>query len=134
MKLVQIITVTTQKLPVVLSPDGIMDAARELASVIQADAVELEDQKTMKEQMKARLSELQARQSRLASVVASGKEYRDVEVEVRFVDAEHVEEVRKDTGEVIVNRPPRDHERQLFLKPSHGVLGTTPVVSPINEQ
>ncbi len=114
---VQVITVTTQKLPITLTPERRMEVAMDLADTVSAIAVETEGQVAMKGQMKAKLSELQARQSRLASVVSTGKEYQDVEVEVRFLDGEHVEEVRKDTGEIVLTRPPRDHERQLFLKP-----------------
>ena len=64
--------------------------------------------------MKARLTELQSRQTQLAIRVSKREEYRDVNVENR-IEADIVQECRLDTGEIINTRPARDDERQLAL-------------------
>ena len=89
-----------------------MTLALEMANSIQAMAVEVEVQKNLKDQMKAKLSELQAQQTRLSKVVASGIDYRLADVEVRWVNKDTITEVRLDTGEILITRGPRESERQ----------------------
>lgn len=110
-----ILNTRTQKLPTALSQDELLVYAMELANTVQAMGAEVEEQKNLKDQMKAKLSELQARQTRISIVVATGKEYRDVEIQLRMEDHGLIQEVRTDTGEVIQTRPPTDQERQLAL-------------------
>ncbi len=118
------IRVETRSLPTHLVGDDLMDRADELATTVQAIAAEEERQKNLKDQMKAAMSELTSRQTRLALAVSRREEYRDVEVEITIsVDGGNVREVRRDDGELIVERPPRERERQMFLKwaEDHGV-------------
>ena len=49
--------------------------------------------------------------------MASGTDYRTVEVETRLLDDGQVQEVRMDTGEIIKTRAPYESERQLSLAP-----------------
>lgn len=112
----QIIKTQSQYLPTTLSQEEVMVLALELANTVQATGAEIELQKNIKDQMKAKLSELQARQTRLSIVVATGKEYRDVEVQSCLTEHGLVQEVRTDTGEVLITRPPNDRERQLGLE------------------
>ena len=108
----EIIKRESRILPTNLTPEERMVLALEMANSIQAMAVELEVQKNLKDQMKAKLSELQAQQTRLSKVVASGIDYRLVDVEARWVDNDTITEVRIDTGEILFNRAPRESERQ----------------------
>ena len=112
---VQILRTTTRRLPVHLTDEQKLIMGHDLAATVQEAASEVEAQKTQKEQMKAKLSELAARAARLSSIIASGTEYLDVEVEVRLGAAE-VQVVRLDTGEVVERRPPSDQERQQRLE------------------
>ena len=102
-------------LPVTLTQDKTLTLSRELANTVQAVGAEVEEQKNVKDQMKAKLSELQARLTRISIVVATGKEYRQVEVEYQITNQGLVQEVRMDTGEILITRPPHDSERQLVL-------------------
>ena len=108
----EIIKRESRILPTNLTPEERMVLALEMANSIQAMAVELEVQKNLKDQMKAKLSELQAQQTRLSKVVASGIDYRLVDVESRWVDNDTITEVRMDTGEIVFSRSPRESERQ----------------------
>ena len=111
----QILKVHTQMLATVLTQEELLAQAMELANTVQAMGAEMELQKNLKDQMKAKLSELQAKQTRLSIVIATGKEYRNVEVELHLVEGGLVQEVRLDTGDIILTRPPHDSERQLVL-------------------
>lgn len=106
---------TTRILPVTLTQEEVMALALELANTVQAMGAEVEEQKNLKDQMKARLSELQAKQTRLSIVVATGKEYRSVEVTLRLV-SDTCQEVRTDTGEVVASRVATAADRQLALE------------------
>ena len=108
----------TRKMPVKLTDVELLEQAGELAHTYQEIADESDNQASLKAQMKARLMELDARQSRLASVVATKTDYRDVEIEVNMSDDGVVQEVRKDTGEIITTRPLREDEKQLHLASS----------------
>lgn len=110
----KVIRVETRTLPTNLTPDELMDRSQELAAVTQEINAEEDSQKNLKDQMKAKMSELHSKQSRLALVVTRRQDLREVEVEVRF-DGTQVNESRKDTGEIIMTRPLRDTERQMIL-------------------
>ena len=110
-----ILLTTTKKLPVKLTDIEVLAKGSELASTIQEVGSEEESQKNLKDQMKAKLSELAARQTRLAIIVATRTEYRDVEVQVEGTEDGQIREVRLDTGEIMLTRPPRDDERQFAL-------------------
>ncbi len=111
-----IIKVSTNRLPCQLDDTEVLSTAKELADAIQETAAEEEAQKNLKDQMKAKLSELVARTTRLAIVVATRQEYRDVEVTTQYQADGQVQEVRGDTGEIILVRPPREDERQTRLE------------------
>lgn len=113
MKLLKTKTVT---LPTELTDLELAAVARELANTVQAIGAETEEQKNLKDQMKAKLSELQARQTRLAIQVSTGQVYREVEISVCITDLGLIEEIRTDNGEVVMTRPPTQEERQLHLE------------------
>ena len=92
-----------------------MVKAKEMAQAIQDASQEEDRQKNIKEQLKAKLSELLAKQTRLSLLVSREEEYRDVEVRSFFNTEGKVEEVRMDTGEIFATRPPREDERQPRL-------------------
>ena len=105
----------SQLLPVMLTQEEILALSRELAHTVQTVGAEAEHQKNLKDSMKAKMSELQARMTRISLVVAAGTEYRQVEVEYRLTAEGLIQEVRLDTGEIQITRPPHDSERQLIL-------------------
>ena len=113
----RVLKLTTQLLATLLNQEELTARALELAKTVQDTGAEVELQKSLKDQMKAKLSELGAKTTRLSQVVSSGHEYRSTEVEVRMADNGQVQEVRLDTGEIIVTRPPYDYERQQPLTP-----------------
>lgn len=106
----------TRNLPVKLREDELLERGHSLASVIQDITSEEARQVDVKAQMKARLSELEARRSQLAIVVSRREEQRDVTCDV-FHDYDRVvvETVRRDTGEVVYSRAMTEDERQLPL-------------------
>jgi hypothetical protein len=92
---------------------------KELAAILGDIYSEEASQKNIKDQMKERLSELDARARRVQNVVNSGDEYRDVAVESRLMGADIVQVIRLDTNEVIETRPAREDELQLPLDPEN---------------
>ena len=71
---------------------------------------------TLKSQMKSSLQALEAKRNRLASVVASSTEYREVTVELLAdFPSNAAVEIRADTGEELTRRLLVDSERQQFL-------------------
>lgn len=105
----------TRMMPVRLTDEELRQKADELAYSVQEIADEGDRQKNIKDQMKARMSELTSKQRRLALVVSRKEEFRDVEIGIELGADNQVKEVRKDTGEVILMRPVRDSERQYSL-------------------
>ena len=114
----KVIRIQSRSLPCKLTDDELKDKSRELATTVQEIASEETRQKNIKDQLKATMSELESRQTRLAGEVARGEIYREVDVEYRIdTKGETVQEVRLDTKAVIVSRQARDEERQLVLMP-----------------
>jgi len=111
-----IIRTETRSLPVKLHEDELRDRGDKLAAVIQDLNAEEDRQVDVKAQMKARLSELDAKKTQLAIVISRREEYRDVPVDV-FADyaKQIVEAVRRDTGEVLTTRRMTEEERQQPL-------------------
>lgn len=103
----------TRKLPVKLNDQEVLEQSMELAHTIQELADEQDSQAGIKAIMKAKLMELDAKQSRIAAVVSTRTDYRDVEVEIAITDDGQAQETRKDTGEIIMTRPLREDEKQL---------------------
>jgi DNA-directed RNA polymerase subunit RPC12/RpoP len=105
-----------RQLRCVLTPDERYAKAEELAKAIQDLEAEERRQTEVKSQLKAEIGAIQALQSRLASIVASGCEYRDVVVQdLHDYVAVTVTTVRTDTGEQINVRTMTDDERQMPL-------------------
>lgn len=105
----------TRSLPCKLTDIELRQRADELALTIQEVNSEEDRQKNLKDQMKAKMSELQSRSTRLALVVSRREEYRDVEVTIEMREDGNMMETRRDTAEVLCIRPPRDFERQPRL-------------------
>lgn len=84
---------TKSRLSCILSAAELKEKGFALASTVQEIGQEEAAQKLQRESMKARLSQLAARKTELANAVASGKEYRDVDVNV-MLDGATVHEVR----------------------------------------
>ncbi len=109
----------TRKLPCKLTEAELRAKGDELAVTVQEIANEDNNQKQIKDQLKLKMSELEAREGSLALIISRREDYRDVEVVVEFLEtgdnAGQVKETRKDTGEVLIIRPPADSERQPQL-------------------
>ena len=108
---------TTQLLPVHLTREEVEAHGKELANFWKKLGYEHELQKHARDQMKARVSELQAQLTHLSLMVSTGVDYRNVQVEATLLDNGQVQEVRLDTGEIINTRPPYESERQMSLTP-----------------
>lgn len=107
----------SRNLPCRLSLEEWNDRAKQLAEAVQNVATEERRQTDVKAGLKARLAELQSKQSVLADVVQRREESRDLVCDqLAYVERGIVEIVRRDTGEVIETRPLQDHERQQALK------------------
>ena len=102
----------TRNLPCKLNDNELRERADELATTVQAVESEESRQDSVKAELKARITELEARQKRLAQVVSRREEYRDVKVRVTLHSGEVVKEIREDTGEIISTRPAKDYEMQ----------------------
>lgn len=105
-----------RSLPCRLSETELLARADELSVVVQETSAEESRQTDVKTQMKARLTELDARKTRLAITIGRKEEFRDVEVELMAdVQAGTVTVIRQDTGESLETRPMSDAERQTTL-------------------
>lgn len=105
-----------RNLPCRLTGDELLIRADELSVVVQETNGEEVRQADVKAQMKARLTELDARKTRLAITIGRKEEYRDVEVElVADIQAQTTTIYRQDTGEAIETRPMSEQEKQAAL-------------------
>jgi hypothetical protein len=102
----------TRNLPCKLTDAELRDKADQLATTVQAIEGEKGRQDSVKAELKATMTELESRQSRLAQVVSRREEYRDVKVIIEWHENDIVQEAREDTGQIIQTRPARDTERQ----------------------
>lgn len=106
----------TRNLPCRLTETELLDRADQLSVVVQETNAEEGRQTDVKAQMKAKLTELDARKTRLAITIGRKEEYRDVEVElVADVQAGTVTIYRMDTSEALETRPMTEQERQAAL-------------------
>lgn len=106
----------TRELSCTLTEDEWNDRAKALAAAVQEIAREEDRHTTLKSQMKSSLQALEAKRNRLASVVASSTEYREVTVElIASFPTNAAIEIRTDTGEEISRRFLVDSERQQAL-------------------
>jgi hypothetical protein len=112
----QLLRTETRDLPCKLTVEELRDKADELATTVQAIESEKARQDSVKAELKATMTELESRQTRLAQVVSRREEYRDVKVIIELHENDIVKEMRDDTGEIIQIRPARDTERQPKMK------------------
>lgn len=112
----KVMKVVTRNLPCRLTEDELRQRGDALAEVVQELHAEEQRQADVKAQMKARVTELEAKQTRFAITISRKEEYRDIECDV-FGDPERgvVELVRRDSGEVVETRPMTEDERQRAL-------------------
>lgn len=106
----------TRNLPCKLTDAELRDKADQLATTVQAIEGEKGRQDSVKAELKATMTELESRQSRLAQVVSRREEYRDVKVIIEWHENDIVQEAREDTGQIIQTRPARDTERQKKME------------------
>ena len=107
---------TTRNLPCQLTNGELLDRADQLSVVVQETNAEEGRQTDAKAQMKARLTELDARKTRLAITIGRKEEYRDIEIElVADLQAGTVTIYRQDTSEALETRPMSEQERQTAL-------------------
>lgn len=105
-----------RSLPVKLTETELRERGDSLAAVIQDLNAEENRQVDMKTQMKARITELDAKQTQLAITISRREEYRDVTCDVwHDYDKLKVETVRRDTGETIHARGMTQEEMQRPL-------------------
>lgn len=99
-----------------LTEEELLKKGQELAATVQDISSEESRQQDIKSQLKAKLAELEARRSNLAITVSRKEEHRDVEVDI-FHDYQRgvVEDVRRDTGEIVSRRVMNPEERQQKL-------------------
>lgn len=105
-----------RSLPCRLTDEELLKKGGELAATVQDISSEESRQQDIKSQLKAKLTELEARRCNLAITVSRKEEHRDVEVDI-YHDYQRavVEDVRRDTGEVVSRRVMQDEERQRGL-------------------
>jgi hypothetical protein len=106
----------TKPMPVALTDDEYMDRAKQLAACCQDIQAEEDRAKDIKEQLKARLSQLTSHRTDLSIAVSRREEMRPIEMVV-LADYEAGEAitVRSDTVRVESRRPLTDAERQSHL-------------------
>lgn len=108
--------IRTNLLPCKLNNTELLEYGNELGSVIQDIAAEEDRQISLKQELKARLTTLEAQRTALATKITRKEELRDVEIQPSLnFTAGVYREVRLDTSEVIKERPLTDDERQEKL-------------------
>ena len=111
----QTIQTVTRMLSVKLTPEEREALGVKLATAIQDLATKVLANKGARDQMKADESLLAATIQSLSFPVKTGAEIRPVEVEVQLLDGDRVQEIRLDTGEIVVTRVAYPSEQQLAL-------------------
>lgn len=110
----RILTRTTDPLLCELTKAEALQRGQDLARSVEDIQAEEGAQETHKRAMKSKLSALEARRDQLALIVSRGQEVRDIEVELQADDdTGKVRRIRMDTGEVLLERPMTDAERQV---------------------
>jgi len=100
-------------LPCKLTSSEFVERAQALAQTTADIASEESRADSLKKQLNAKMAELEAKRQALSAVVQRGEEFRDVACEyTRDFDAGVVYTLRKDTGEIMDERPMRAEERQ----------------------
>lgn len=105
-----------RSLPCRLNDEELLKAGGDLATAVQDLATEEGRQADVKASMKAKVTEIEARRTQLAIKVSRKEEHRDVEVDIWFdYQRAVVQEIRRDTGEILGTRVMSDAERQQNL-------------------
>ena len=108
--------VITRHLPCQLSDEERLAYADKLADATNAIEIAKDNMKSMQKQMQTELTEVTARRDKINRIVASKTEYRDIDVEIeKNYETGRVRQVRIDTGEIIVDRPMTQKEKQASL-------------------
>lgn len=103
-------------LPCRLSDEERLEFADALAEATQAVETAENNRQAAMKQHNYEIGLAKARRERLANIVASKTEYRDVTVEEKLDwKADKFTRTRTDTGEVLVERRLNDDERQIQL-------------------
>jgi hypothetical protein len=111
----------TRRLLCTLTPSELQAAGAKLAEVCEDIANEERGQTDIKAQLKAKMTGLEAKRTEIAMIVRRKADYKEVPVETLFnYDTAIVEDVRTDTGEVLMRRAMSDHERQMKLIQDEG--------------
>lgn len=112
--------VIARRLLCTLTPSELQAAGAKLAEACEDIQNETAAQVDIKAQLKSKIAGLESRRNELASIVRRKADYKEVPVNI-FHDYTRaiVDEIRTDTGEVLVSRPMSDSERQakLFTEP-----------------
>ena len=104
-----------ESLPVTIPLDRLRLYSEQLGQALQNfEAVEAEKQ-AFNEQIKGRLSEIQAKISNLKGPVATGREFAPVKVKVFYLNSGEKVFVRLDTRDIIRTEAIQEHERQLSI-------------------
>lgn len=102
-----------RSLPHKLTEEEYHERSRDLSLTFSEIIQELARQKRVREELKGSMSALVSKQSSLAQAVRTGEEPAMVDVDITIAgDNAVVQEIRKDTGQVIATRPATDYERQ----------------------
>lgn len=97
--------------------------ARELADAHRRTEAEKQNKKDVMAELNAEVKMAEAQESKLANIVATRREQREVIVEVKYdYDLGIVTRVRTDTNEVISERELTDDEKQLELVSANEVI------------
>lgn len=101
-----------RSLPVKLTESEMLERGSALASVVEDIDLETEDQKEQRQGMKSRMTELESRRARLASILRRGQENRHVACTQYLTDTQHVVVIRDDSGEELESRMAYEEELQ----------------------
>ncbi len=111
------LTIRTSLLSCKLSDEELLKYGNDLGVVVQDIKTEEDRQTSLKQDLKARLTSLEADRAVLASKITRKEEFRAVEVQPAINFKEGVyREIRIDTGELLFERPVTEDERQEYLK------------------
>ena len=107
---------STQRIAVKLTDRELLDYGKALAQSENDIRSEREQQDAMRAGMKETLQRIESRRMMLAGLVSSGEEYREIDCDDVFdYDTGRVTRHRLDTGEVVIERPMTDEERQRSI-------------------
>lgn len=106
----------SDSLPCSLTDDERLDFADALAEATQAIETAENNRQAAMKQHNYEIGVAKARRDRLANIVASKTEYRDVTVEEKWdYENDRYTRARTDTGEVLLDRRLNDNERQTSI-------------------